>query len=187
MSLPLLTSVASWLVFILGVYPNASWKRFPFISLSYAADTQFPSLCSMRFVGFKKKKKKKLRLFNFSDRISFGKSEKFFRRCRPLPLRAHTSFTCRLFKLKPPSCNLASMLLFRVDVTCHWSGGTNPNIYFWYPWSVASSLCVFCVSPGSHSEKALKFEQRRGDGEPGRAWGSRCTAAHFCPRKQSTG
>lgn len=157
--------------------------HLPFLRSRYTISIPlFDAICWV-----KKKKKKKLRLFNFSDRISFGKSEKFFRRCRPLPLRVHTSFTCRLFKLKPPSCNLASMLLFRVDVTCHWSGGTNPNIYFWYPWSVASSLCVFCVSPGSHSEKTLKFEQRRGDGEPGRAWGSRCTAAHFCPRKQSTG
>lgn len=34
LSLPLLTSVASWWFFILGVYPNASWNYF-FISLSY--------------------------------------------------------------------------------------------------------------------------------------------------------
>lgn len=53
--------------------------------------------------------------------------------------------------------------------------------------SSVSSVFVPCLPPGSVLENTLKFEQRRTSGRRVSAEGSCCTAAHFCPRKQSAG
>lgn len=90
--------------------------------------------------------------------------------CASLPLHIHTSFSFHLFKLlKPLHYNLASLLLFLVDANCHWNGGTDPNIFSCIL-GLLSPHSLFCISPGSHSEKTLKFEQRgetESQGQPG--------------------